>query len=650
MKFVIDEIILWPQNRNFAPRTIKFEEGKINIIHGLSGTGKSSILYLVDFVLGSSKCQIPVGIIRRTVSWFGLKVRIKDNQYVIARKSPEKSQVSSEFYISSQELNNLDAPKATHTHSQFKARLNEIVSLDGVDISDTETKGSYRNLAAFNFLPQHIVASPNSLFFKTETYASRENLTKSLPYALGMVTSKYLTDERQKDLAIREQTKLKKDLKQYENTERHLHEQADYIYKKCIDTGLLASPAPELMSERVEKLSTILAALTEGRLEKLIDPQRKNFPDKLETAIKATSEQQKLVNELDLQLEGLESLIRSSGRLAKAVETEKSHVIGLEWLKKSLTKDSHCVACGSLTHSLPMVIDNLEKKINKAPDVSSLIEVNSALEKQILKIKRKRGVEGRNLSLLRSEQHALIRENKIIKDSFERIYFVAGEINSLLNALEKTKDKKHIISQLEEIERTIRKLDLSMAKVDRTEQERKIDAQLTPMIGEYADQFPLNAPQGAEIVFDRKELTLRFDVADKSDYLWEIGSNADYMGYHIATFLAIHEHLSKSENQLLPPFSFLIIDQPSQVYFPSNASESSTSEEINKRTADILATRRIFEVLASALENSNQFFQIIILEHAGPDIWEEVPYTVSVESWEKKGDGLIPSAWIQDMP
>lgn len=36
------------------------------------------------------------------------------------------------------------------------------------------------------------------------------------------------------------------------------------------------------------------------------------------------------------------------------------------------------------------------------------------------------------------------------------------------------------------------------------------------------------------------------------------------MGYHIAAFLAIHEYLSLDENKQLPPFSFLVIDQPSQ--------------------------------------------------------------------------------------
>ena len=42
----------------------------------------------------------------------------------------------------------------------------------------------------------------------------------------------------------------------------------------------------------------------------------------------------------------------------------------------------------------------------------------------------------------------------------------------------------------------------------------------------------------------------------------------------------------------------------------------------------------------------SHFVQIIVLEHAGPDIWGDIDDTVSVEAWERKGDGLIPAHWI----
>ncbi len=75
MKFMIDSLILWPSNSENKIQEIFFKKNKLNIIHGISGTGKSSVISIIDYCLGSSKCAIPVGIIRESVAWFGIKVK-----------------------------------------------------------------------------------------------------------------------------------------------------------------------------------------------------------------------------------------------------------------------------------------------------------------------------------------------------------------------------------------------------------------------------------------------------------------------------------------------------------------------------------------------------------------------------------------------
>ncbi|MDX4950548.1 hypothetical protein [Proteus mirabilis] len=79
---------------------IFFEKNKVNIIHGISGTGKSSVISIIDYCLGSSKCAIPVGIIRESVAWFGIKVNIKGHKRLIACRTPDNKSVSKEFYLS----------------------------------------------------------------------------------------------------------------------------------------------------------------------------------------------------------------------------------------------------------------------------------------------------------------------------------------------------------------------------------------------------------------------------------------------------------------------------------------------------------------------------------------------------------------------
>lgn len=125
------------------------------------------------------------------------------------------------------------------------------------------------------------------------------------------------------------------------------------------------------------------------------------------------------------------------------------------------------------------------------------------------------------------------------------------------------------------------------------------------------------------------------------------------MGYHISTFLALHEYFSQQE--ISPVFNFLVIDQPSQVYFPTAVSgyneldniSSNLNDERFNRNHDLKATKRIFEMLELGVKRSNHKFQIIVLEHADQSIWGEFENTIEVRNWKRIGEGLIPSHWIK---
>jgi hypothetical protein len=71
-----------------------------------------------------------------------------------------------------------------------------------------------------------------------------------------------------------------------------------------------------------------------------------------------------------------------------------------------------------------------------------------------------------------------------------------------------------------------------------------------------------NAP--IEILPD--DLTIRVIHADRSDYLWEIGSGANWLAYHVAVTLALQRFFLEQPQHPVP--GLLIYDQPSQVYFP----------------------------------------------------------------------------------
>lgn len=85
MFFQIKEIVLWPRDTTFEPRRLPFEPGKVNVITGASRTGKSAVIPIIDYCLGSGKCRIPVKTIRDSCAWFGVVVQTNAGQKLLGQ-------------------------------------------------------------------------------------------------------------------------------------------------------------------------------------------------------------------------------------------------------------------------------------------------------------------------------------------------------------------------------------------------------------------------------------------------------------------------------------------------------------------------------------------------------------------------------------
>ena len=106
----------------------------------------------------------------------------------------------------------------------------------------------------------------------------------------------------------------------------------------------------------------------------------------------------------------------------------------------------------------------------------------------------------------------------------------------------------------------------------------------------------LNLEHATENVrLNLRELTLQFrQLSGRTDYLWEVGSGQNWLGYHIARLLALHEHFLNLPHSPVP--RFLMIDQPSQVYFPEGwpTRRDDSASQPEATSSDIQGVRRIF--------------------------------------------------------
>jgi hypothetical protein len=141
------------------------------------------------------------------------------------------------------------------------------------------------------------------------------------------------------------------------------------------------------------------------------------------------------------------------------------------------------------------------------------------------------------------------------------------------------------------------------------------------------------------------DLTVKVIRGTRDDYLWEIGSGANWLAYHVAVTLALQGYFLKIPNHPVP--GLLIYDQPSQVYFPARRSRPAKSEQIDPKwdDEDVVAVRKVFDLLARVVRKTKGRLQVIVLDHADDEVWGKLPNTCLVEEW--RGDGLVPFAWIQ---
>ena len=149
---------------------------------------------------------------------------------------------------------------------------------------------------------------------------------------------------------------------------------------------------------------------------------------------------------------------------------------------------------------------------------------------------------------------------------------------------------------------------------------------------------------GSPYRLDINTLTVIAD-SDRAIPMERMGSGENWLGCHLVSLLSLHKHFIEHRR---PVPGFLVIDQPSQVYFPSAATYKSldgTSETFKKSDADMDAVSRMFKLLKDTCDELFPHFQVIVTEHANlPDPWFQ---EMLVEPPWREGGALIPQDWIK---
>jgi hypothetical protein len=155
-------------------RLLSFRLGEMNIITGNSETGKSALISIVDYCLGSSSCTVPAGVIRNSVSWYALRITDGTAEHFIARRAPDSGRTtnSDAYYTlgSTLSIPTADELSATTNIDTVVERLKNIVgiNLNIHEPPEGQTRAplttTLRHALAFVFQPQNEISQPGFLF------------------------------------------------------------------------------------------------------------------------------------------------------------------------------------------------------------------------------------------------------------------------------------------------------------------------------------------------------------------------------------------------------------------------------------------------------------------------------------------------------
>lgn len=678
MKLKIKNIILYPRDQNLSPRFIKFEENKVNVITGYSKRGKSAIISIVDYCLGSQECNIPIGKIRQKVNKFAIYINVNGQNIFLARDSPESGYKGSEimyFYNVDEKGENtsLNSNDWLKDASQYKQNRDFVKTFLGVmagfenvaeagENGKDEDPASFRDTTAFQFQPQNIIANPTTIFYGTDSFKHIFRLKTLFPLVLGYKSYEMLNLEKDIEHLERmerdNQNKLN-DLKtQYENWQDEVYS----YYSKAIALGLTNADI-SIETGKVDLIKNELSKVVKNvqNQQYFKEGSALRYSEKLE---ELDRDRLKLIRELDVlkvDLQKIQQFDRSKDMYIEDVAIQvHERLRPVHWFLE-LKGTNICPFCESTsTKAIEDLLSLKEENDRNQVVIDKSKSINFSFEKEKNDYKRQITDKERKIVQLDYNIQILLNEDKKEYKKFQDIFEFSGTVSTILSNLDKISPSGNLTLVLEDLE-----IQLSKKRKELSILKKKFDkdyclSKVSAAIANYIKLLPIEDKENKKVKLD-PEYSVGIKIEDTKtgdiNFLSKLGSGANHMCYHLATLLGLHEYFLKlphsGKKNYVP--SFLILDQPSQVYFPEDFAYVATSDENNlkQKSQDIENTTLIFRTCAEFMVNTNFQTQIIILEHAPSSTWDNLEHIHLAGEWrgergEVKFDALIPGHWFDD--
>lgn len=680
MKLKIATIMLYPKDKRHKPRFIIFDEDKVNVITGYSQRGKSAIISIIDYCLGSKDCNIPIDLIRNKVDKFAIFINLNGEKIFIARDCPTSDIGTSEYMYyynvsvkgenkslrTNEWIEDKDDYKINReslkNYLTFAAGFKNISENDDSQSNPLDAPASFRDTTAFQFQPQGIIANSTTIFYNTDTFVHLKRLQNLFPLVLGYKSYDMLILEKDLDVLekeYKEKEKRVEDLKKaYENWQKDVYE----YYTKAISLGLTNADI-NIETSYVEQIKNELKNVVKNVKNNnfLKENSSLRYSEKLEEFDKDRIKLSRELDVLKVDLSKIEQFDRSKNEYLNDVVLElDKRLKPIDWFLNQKGTDV-CPFCDSKSEkAINELLSLKESEINNFSIIEESKKMSFSFEKEKYSLRNDVRNKEKMLQSVNSNIKILLDENKEYYKKYQDVFEFTGKIEHVLKTLDSLAPTGELTAELIKLKEILNGKREELIKLTKSFDKNSCLKKVSDTIDNYIQKLPIESKENRKVWLD-PDKSVGILVEDTKtgirNYLSKIGSGANHMCYHLATMLGLHEYFLKlpEEDKINYIPSFLVLDQPSQVYFPEEYPKPNDSLEDKKKekiSQDIENTRLIFSTCSDFMTRTNFQTQIIILEHAPESTWKGDLNIKLVAEWrgdnidDPKFDALIKKDWF----
>ena len=630
-------------------RDLGFKVDGLNVITGRSSTGKSALSEIIEYCMGRSSFNVPEGVIRDKVAWFAVIYQFETEQVLVAKPTPPSGGASCSTamlrrgtHLQVPDFNELEVNADDDSIVELLSRLLHIPE-NRTEVSLEQSRDSYdaniKHTFYYLFQKQGLVANKDQLFYRQNEAYQPQAIRDTLPILLGVSShDRYELESRlraaQRDLRINS-----KQLVRARDAVETSNEQAIGLYSEARTVGVIGNTEGD---PRVEGIIDALRVSLSWKPEAMPDDDGSRISLLEEELSQLRQDRRDAQTRIDAA--------RQFAKRAGGYETEAAEQIDRlvsikafpknpdsgEWqwpfCERNLALDSPVAAV--LLNELESLDKELRIATGQRPKLEAyLTELADEANGLADAIKQKE-----------AELAAAISANELIAQMTTRTNAAArvvGRISLFLETLLPNEDIARLEAENRRLNNKVKQLEEKIGADDSNERLTSILNNISTHVSRYIQQFEAEfSPYPARL--NLPQLTIIFDRPERPVPMSRTGGGENHLAYHLSALLALHL-FSAQNNRPIP--RFLLIDQPTQVYFPSEQvyRDADGSVQKTESDADLEAVHRLFTLLLKFTEEDVPGLQLIVTEHANlRDQWFQ---DALVEQPWTKPPALVPEGW-----